>query len=296
MTRKQRSWRGVALGYVPDEEKPARRIVNFSGFSAELVMLAQTSPYDFSWCGEVHYLALHDIDLSDGETMIDFKQVSRLCDLTHRMTFVPAGCTVSGWSDPKRRSNSFTALYFDPKKMSEEILEHYAVADFAPLVYFENLALRVTLEKLAAALTRVPSGNHLYAETLGLLSVVELLQIQKIEPKPTAVKGGLSIQQETLVRDYVEDYLHTNITLADLAALVGLTRFHFARAFKTSVGVSAHQYVLRRRVEYARELLQTTKLDVETIAKKVGFGNSTLLARHFRRLVGMPPSQLRRNT
>ncbi len=290
-----KSSRQVKLGYASVDEKPARRLISFTGFSAERVGLPQTSPFDYKWSGSVHYLALHDITLSDGETLIDFGQVSRLCDLTHRMTFVPTGCTVSGWSHPKRRSNSFTALYFDPKKLSEEILEHYAVAHLSPLVYFENLALRVTLEKLSAVLDRGPAVNDLYAETLGLLAVVELLQIQNIEPKVTAAKGGLSVQQEALVKDYVEDYLHTTISLADLAALAGLTRFHFARAFKKSVGMSAHQYVLRRRVEYARELLQGTKLDVDAIAQKVGFGNSTLLARHFRRLVGMPPTQLRKN-
>jgi AraC family transcriptional regulator len=63
-----------------------------------------------------------------------------------------------------------------------------------------------------------------------------------------------------------------------------------------SVGVSAHQYVMRRRVEYVRELLPQTRLDVDAIARKVGFGNSTPLARHFRKLVGVPPSQLRKNS
>lgn len=285
----------VLLDYPTGDQPPIRRVRDFEGFSAEHVQFAQSSPYDYSWSGKVHYVALHDIGLSDGETLLDDKPVSRLCDLTNRMTFIPSGCRVSGWSKPRRRSNSFTALYFDPTKFSAELLEHYHVAELAPLVYFENFALQVTLEKLAGELARSPSRNDLYAETLGLLSVVELMQVQKIERKPAARKGGLSVQHEMLVKDYIEDYLHSNITLADLAALVGLTRFHFARAFKTSIGISAHQYVLRRRVEYARELLQNTKLDIEAIAQKVGFGNATLLGRHFRRQLGTPPNRLRRN-
>lgn len=95
------------------------------------------------------------------------------------------------------------------------------------------------------------------------------------------------------VRDYVGDNLSTDIGLSDMARVANLSDYHFSRQFKHSTGLSPHQYVIRRRVDRAKELLSNTELSVGDIASAVGFTHQSHLSRHVRRQFGVTPSALR---
>ena len=79
-----------------------------------------------------------------------------------------------------------------------------------------------------------------------------------------------------------------------MAGVANLSRYHFSRQFKCATGLSPHQYVIGRRVERARELLQKTDLAVGDVASAVGFSHQSHLARYVRRRFGVAPSALRR--
>ncbi|MGA7808381.1 helix-turn-helix domain-containing protein [Bradyrhizobium sp.] len=286
----------VALQFTDAEKPYSRKRMIGKGFSTERVVIERNSPFDYKWSGATHYLALHNLRLADGETFLDGERTSRLCDLGNRMTFIPSGSVISGWSAPKKHPNSFTALYFRHGEMSDELSEHYGSCDLFPSVYFEDAALLATMQKLSGLLVQPGADDQIYAESLGLLAVMELLRMQKAAPKQRAVsKGGLSLRQQTILREYIEDFLHTDISLSDLAGVVGLTRFHFARAFAVTFGEPPHRYVSRRRIDLARQLLQDTSLGINEIAEKVGLKTATMLSRHMRKLVGVTPSQFRRD-
>jgi AraC family transcriptional regulator len=85
--------------------------------------------------------------------------------------------------------------------------------------------------------------------------------------------------------------LDTPLTLDALAAVVGRSRFHFARLFKASTGVTPHRHVVRRRVERARELLRAGGVIAE-VAAAVGFASQSHLHAHVRRAFGCTPGQL----
>jgi len=85
------------------------------------------------------------------------------------------------------------------------------------------------------------------------------------------------------LRDFIEEHLCTQLTLEDLAALVYLSPFHFARCFKASMGLAPHQYVIARRMELAKRLLLTTRLNVAEIAWSIGYENMS----HFRERLEM---------
>ena len=88
--------------------------------------------------------------------------------------------------------------------------------------------------------------------------------------------------------------LGAQTTLAELAADLGLSPFHFARAFKRSTGVPPHRYLVQLRLERAGELLTGTKLPVTDIAARVGYDDPGYLSRLFRHEFGMTPAQYRR--
>jgi len=83
------------------------------------------------------------------------------------------------------------------------------------------------------------------------------------------------------------------IELAEIAAIAGLSVFHFARQFKHSAGVTPHYYLVSRRVERAKELLAGTDLSLSAIAFAAGFSDQSHLTRHFRQIVGTTPGQFR---
>ena len=73
-----------------------------------------------------------------------------------------------------------------------------------------------------------------------------------------------------------------------------LSPYHFARQFKTATGLPPHRYVIMRRVERARQLLQAaTDLSLAEVALRAGFSDQSVFCLHFKRLVGVTPRQFR---
>lgn len=110
-----------------------------------------------------------------------------------------------------------------------------------------------------------------------------------------APSHGLSRQSLGRVTEYVEAHLDGPLSLADLAAASGLGVSHFKTLFKRSTGVSAHRYVVERRVERARLLLVEGKTPIAEIALRTGFADPSHLARWMRRLLGVTPAKLARD-
>jgi len=92
---------------------------------------------------------------------------------------------------------------------------------------------------------------------------------------------------------YIEDNLAANVSLGDLAAVVGLSVSHFKILFREAVGLSPHQYLIKRRVERARSLLSEGELSIGQIALQTGFVDQSHLGRHVQRTFGVSPRALR---
>jgi transcriptional regulator GlxA family with amidase domain len=94
------------------------------------------------------------------------------------------------------------------------------------------------------------------------------------------------------------DWILTNLdkphTVATLAVRAHMSARTFARRFVEETGRTPMQWVTDQRVLYARRLLEETDLDIDRIADRSGFGTSTLLRHHFRRIIGVTPSDYRR--
>ena len=93
--------------------------------------------------------------------------------------------------------------------------------------------------------------------------------------------------------EYVEEHL-AGPTLEHLAAVARLSVYHFARQFKAATGLPPHQYVIARRVERAKLLLQGgSDLSLAEVAARAGFSDQSQFCQHFKRQVGVTPGQFR---
>jgi AraC-like DNA-binding protein len=95
------------------------------------------------------------------------------------------------------------------------------------------------------------------------------------------------------VREHIDRHYARELTVDTLAALAGLSPFHFIRAFRAAFGQTPHQYVRGRRIERAKELLATTMFPVTEVCDKVGFQSLGSFTTLFRRLTGETPAEYR---
>jgi AraC family transcriptional regulator len=286
----------VALEFRDDIETPPdrNRRMTWRGFSAETLVIQGPREFDYRWEGTPHYLALHDIQLADGEIAVGDVPRSSQTDLRHLMTFVPGGCGVSGWSKLRARRHLFTAVYYDPAILPEE-LDARITGIERPMLYFDDPALRSTLSKLQGLLVDPDPIDATYSETLGLTAAIELARLQFNGAGVRAPDSGrLGTAQAKSVVEFIRENLHRDISLSDLAGVAGLSRFHFTRAFKRTTGLSPYQFILSARVEQAKSSLANTDQSIFEISQRLGFGNQGQFAAAFRKLVGTTPSQFRR--
>jgi AraC family transcriptional regulator len=95
------------------------------------------------------------------------------------------------------------------------------------------------------------------------------------------------------VMDFVDTYLASHMTLAQLAQIGECSSFHFSRAFRNSLGETPYRYVLRRRIERAKLMLDSSPLSMPEVAMACGFRDARHLTTTFLRLTGITPSRFR---
>lgn len=138
-------------------------------------------------------------------------------------------------------------------------------------------------------------ASKLYTESLRNLLAVHLLRnYSGLVIKPTVGQSSLlSDHQLKQIKDFIEDCLAEELTIADMAAVVHMSQFHFARAFKAAIGESPHRYLTQRRMERARVLLSVTRLSVAEVAHRVGLANKSHFLAQFHKATGMTPKAYR---
>jgi AraC-like DNA-binding protein len=98
------------------------------------------------------------------------------------------------------------------------------------------------------------------------------------------------------VIEFVDAHLAEPIGLADIAASAGLTRMHFAAQFRRATGLRPHEYLLRRRVEHAQQLLVTSRHNVMDVALSCGFRSQAHFTTVFKKFVGETPHRWKEKT
>lgn len=136
-------------------------------------------------------------------------------------------------------------------------------------------------------------AGKLFTESLTNVLTVHLLRHYSglmTQPKLEGTLEGLMLKQ---LKDFVEEHLAEDLTIAKLASVAHVSQFHFARAFKATTGQSPHRYVIQQRIERAKLLLSVTRLSVSEVACRVGFSNQSHFTAQFRKATGTTPKVYR---
>jgi AraC family transcriptional regulator len=141
--------------------------------------------------------------------------------------------------------------------------------------------------------------SRLRTDALGLETAVLMLRHhsnigRQYKPLRVEVRGGLAPWQVRRITEALSADLSAQQPLGALAAQVGLSPFHFSRAFRRSMGIPPHAYHVKLRIDHAQALLSGTNHTVTEIALAVGYESSQAFARAFLRQLGCTPSAFRR--
>lgn len=165
------------------------------------------------------------------------------------------------------------------------------VPSFQTYWNFNDEPLRDLLAEIGReAIEGWPLGT-LYADLLGLSLSTLLLRRYATSPVMLPfVRGGLPIQSIRTSLELMTDNLHHDLHLAEIASVVRLSPFHFARLFKAATGQSPYQYLLEQRLRRAKDFLRSGGLSIAEIAAQVGFPNHSHFSRAFRKREGVSPT------
>ncbi len=149
--------------------------------------------------------------------------------------------------------------------------------------------------ELAQRIRRHIVRDDVSNEYLKAMCMVLLVEMMRLPTTHRSTGRGESFDDKTLrsVLTYIDANLDSELTVEALARLSGVVTHRFSRAFKSMVGETPHRFVLNRRVETARSLLQTTSLPIAEIAYATGFSSQSHLTTMLRRQIGVTPAQLR---
>lgn len=167
----------------------------------------------------------------------------------------------------------------------EEFNCHYHLSD--------KLSNILTLHIIKELQNNGHSDKH-YLELLAVTTISHLLKTHAryLENFPDGHQG-FSLGKLRRIDNFLEDHIQSVITVDDMAEVVGFSKGYFSEMFKKTTGLSPYQYLVRFRMEKARELLVTTDNSVIQVALEVGIDNQSQFSQLFKRYYSLSPKEMR---
>ena len=149
---------------------------------------------------------------------------------------------------------------------------------------------------LASMDSRDDAANRLLADGMvsAIVGALARKALDGVGPLRWHRAGGLTPAKRRRAEEFMMEDLSTQVTLEHVAAVVGLSPFHFSRSFKISSGQSPARWRLEARMRQAANLLRSTELPIGEISAEVGYEAPQAFARIFRSWSGSLPSAYRR--
>jgi AraC-like DNA-binding protein len=190
--------------------------------------------------------------------------------------------------------------YFLPRKTLDGIADDTGAPRIGDLRFIPGVGV---MDHVVAQLTRLllpafdkpDQTSRLFAEHISLALGSHIAETYGgMKSAATRSRGALAAWQERRAKELLGANLKEDISTADVARECSLSAGHFARAFRQTTGLSPHQWLLRRRIDKAHELLCEGKLSLAQIASACGFADQSHFTKVYARLRGISPGVWRR--
>jgi AraC-like DNA-binding protein len=209
-------------------------------------------------------------------------------------TFLDLNCPMEMWVQ-----GPFDYLHY---YLSTDLLERIArdndvTPDFRlqDAFFEEDLVLAQMTKSILAPVAHHEPLDRLALDQIAMVLAAHTLQTHCGAPSfAVSSKAGLEPWQKLRADEVLRANLEGNITVKELASACSLSESHFARRFRLSFGTSAHQWLIRLRVQHAKRLLVETGKPLVEIALQSGFCDQPAFTRAFTRVERMSPSRWRR--
>lgn len=172
----------------------------------------------------------------------------------------------------------FGELHYKPAVSHADLFMHGVAKVLLPLFRNPEQVSRIFMDHLMLAV-----GHHV-ALTYGGMA-----------PRTRPISGGLSLSQERRAKDLLAANLSGDLRLVDLAKECGLSASQFSRAFRRSVGMPPHRWLVQQRIELAKALLRAGEATLVEIALRSGFSDQSHFTRCFSVWTGVSPGLWRRS-
>jgi AraC family transcriptional regulator len=189
--------------------------------------------------------------------------------------------------------------YSVPRKGLGDIAEDLGfgrVNNYRLAVLEDDLVVAQITKSILPFLGRSDAPSVLALDQFSLILGAHLIQKYGVLQKAARrSKGGLAPWQKRRASELLHANMHGRIRLSDIARECGLSVSHFARSFKTSFGISTHQWLIQHRIEHSKKLMTQTTVSLIEVAVQSGFNDQAAFTHTFHQLVGVSPGRWRRH-
>jgi AraC-like DNA-binding protein len=149
-------------------------------------------------------------------------------------------------------------------------------------------------QALAGAMARPGDGSAMFCEYIALAFFAHIVRVYGGLPIKRFARGGLAPWQLRRAYEFIDANLGADPSISEVSDQCGLSSSYFSRAFKRESGFSPHRWLVKRRVERAKELLRDAGLKLADVAQICGFVDQSHFARVFSKSEGCSPGRWRR--
>ncbi|PLP61364.1 AraC family transcriptional regulator [Mesorhizobium loti] len=270
-----------------------RQHQHWEGVRAELIKRTglERQETHLACSGHVFVLNLAG-SVSRGQDVVDGRRLPFRPRRPGSVIYIPAGSDWRGWDEGDAIA-AYLLVSVD-QRLAEEIFDEkmrQRLPSPAPCVGFRDSAVETALQRIAMEVAHPDPLSVTMAESQAMQLIVQMTRLNAVPG--TVLKGGLSSFDLRHVLEMIE-FSDKPPTPTELANAVGLSRFHFWRAFKQSTGMTPYAYMAKRRLEKASVMLRTTTLSATEIAMACHFATPSHFTTVFKRDFGITPTEFRR--